>query len=114
MRLAWRLARRELRSGLHGFRLFLACLALGVAVIGGVGSLSASIAAGLAADARAMLGGDVEFHLVQRPASEAQRAFFAHAGTVSAVAQMRAMARTSDGARRSLIELKAIDEAYPL
>ena len=27
---------------------------------------------------------------------------------------MRAMARTEDGARRSLIELKAVDGAYPL
>ena len=30
-RLAARLARRELRGGIHGFRIFLACLALGVA-----------------------------------------------------------------------------------
>jgi putative ABC transport system permease protein len=114
MRLAWRLARRELRSGLRGFRLFLACLALGVAVIGGVGSLSASIGAGLAADARAMLGGDIELHLVQRPATAEERSYLARATAVSAVAQMRAMARTGDGARRSLVELKAIDDAYPL
>ncbi len=31
--LAWRLAGRELRGGLKGFRIFLACLALGVATI---------------------------------------------------------------------------------
>ena len=40
--LAVRLMRRELRGGLRGFRIFLACLALGVAVIMGaavVGSL---------------------------------------------------------------------------
>ena len=30
MNLAFRLARREMRSGLGGFRLFIACLALGV------------------------------------------------------------------------------------
>ena len=47
MPLALRLARRELRGGLRGFRIFLACLALGVAVIAGVGSLSAAIKAGL-------------------------------------------------------------------
>jgi putative ABC transport system permease protein len=35
--LAVRLMRRELRGGLRGFRIFLACLALGVAVIAGVG-----------------------------------------------------------------------------
>ena len=31
--LAWRLARRELRGGVAGFRVFLACLTLGVAAI---------------------------------------------------------------------------------
>src|SRR6266852_8291674 len=114
MPLAWRLARRELRGGLRGFRIFLACLALGVAVIAGVGSLSAAVGAGLRADARAMLGGDVELHLVHRPATPQQRAYLAKDADVSEVAQMRAMARTEDGNGRSLIELKAVDGAYPL
>ena len=38
--LAWRLARRELRSGVRGFRVFLACLTVGVAAIAAVGSTS--------------------------------------------------------------------------
>src|SRR5229473_2734934 len=114
MPLAWRLARRELRGGLRGFRIFLACLALGVAVIAGVGSLSAAVGAGLRADARAMLGGDVELHLVHRPATPQQRAYLAKDADVSEVAQMRAMARTEDGDERALVELKAVDGAYPL
>ena len=40
---AWRIARRELRGGVAGFRVFLACLALGVAAIAAVGSVGASI-----------------------------------------------------------------------
>ncbi|HEX9489423.1 MAG TPA: ABC transporter permease, partial [Stellaceae bacterium] len=114
MPLAWRLARRELRGGLRGFRIFLACLALGVAVIAGVGSLSAAVSAGLRADARAMLGGDIELHLVHRPATPQQRAYLAKDADVSEVAQMRAMARTEDGDERALVELKAVDGAYPL
>ena len=47
--LAFRLARRELRAGVKGFRVFIACLALGVGAIAGVGSLSESIVAGLRA-----------------------------------------------------------------
>ena len=31
--IAWTIARRELRGGLKGFRIFLACLTLGVAAI---------------------------------------------------------------------------------
>ena len=46
--LARRFATRELRGGLQGFRLFLACLALGVAAIAAVGTVRASIEAGLA------------------------------------------------------------------
>ena len=112
--LAWRLARRELRGGTKGFRVFLACLALGVAVIAGVGSLSTAIRIGLTTDARAMLGGDVELHLVHRQATADQMGFLGRDADLSAIATMRAMARRPDGAERSLIELKAVDDAYPL
>jgi putative ABC transport system permease protein len=112
--LAFRYAGRELRHGLRGFGIFLACLTLGVAAIAGVGSLAAAVGAGLKADARAVLGGDAEFHLINREATAEQRAAISHGGAVSETAQMRAMARTADGDRRSLIELKAVDGAYPL
>src|SRR5438552_4184789 len=112
--LAFRLAGREMRGGLRGFGVFLACLTLGVAAITGVGSLAAAVDAGLKADARTVLGGDVEFNLVNRPASADQRAALAAGGTVSETSQLRAMARRPDGERRSLIELKAVDGAYPL
>ncbi|MGA3304434.1 MAG: FtsX-like permease family protein [Stellaceae bacterium] len=114
MNLALRLARRELRGGLAGFRIFIACLTLGVAVIAGVGSLSASLDAALRNDARTLLGGDVDFHLFHRPASAAERAYLDRAGRVSEADDMRAMARNADGSQRSLIQLKAVDAAYPL
>jgi putative ABC transport system permease protein len=112
--LAWRLARRELRGGLRGFRVFLACLALGVAVIAAVGSLSSAVRTGLTADARAMLGGDVELHLVHRTATPEQRRYLDQSGAVSEVVELRAMAKTADGGERSLVELKGVDGAYPL
>ncbi|MBV8089861.1 MAG: ABC transporter permease, partial [Alphaproteobacteria bacterium] len=114
VRLAFRLARRELRGGVRGVRVFLACLVLGVATIAGIGSLAGSVAAGITADARNLLGGDIEARLAYRQADAAERAYLARNGTLSEVASMRAMARTVDGARRSLIELKAVDPAYPL
>ena len=109
-----RWALRELRGGLHGFWIFLACLALGVAAIAGVGSVAASVAAGLGVNARALLGGDIELHLVHRQATAAERAFMAASGTLSSVVEMRAMARNDDGSQVSLIELRAVDPAYPL
>ena len=109
-----RLAHRELRGGIGGLRVFLACIVLGVAAIAGVGSLGASVVAGIKVDARDLLGGDAEARLAYRPAGTAERAFLAQSGRLSEIATMRAMARTQGGNRRSLIELKAVDAAYPL
>ena len=53
--------RLEMRGGLSGFRILVACLALGVAAIAGVGSLSEGITGGIERDARRLLGGDVAF-----------------------------------------------------
>src|SRR4029077_1871243 len=64
--------------------------------------------------ARDLLGGDAEARLTLRPASAAEHAFLLQSGQVSEIATMRAMVRTPDGDRRSLIELKAVDTVYPL
>src|SRR5579862_2009407 len=112
--LAWRLAGRELRGGLAGFRLFFFCLALGVALIAAVGTISAAVQLGLTRDAHALLGGDVELRLLYDPATPAELAAFGEAGRVSGLATMRVMAVKPDGSQRLLVELKAVDSAYPL
>ena len=112
--LALSLARRELRSGMGGFGTFLACLALGVAAIAGIGSMSAAVVTGLEADARSLLGGDVSIRIVHRPIPEAALTWLGRFGTVSRRVSLRTMARGAVGERRSLIELKAVDGAYPL
>jgi putative ABC transport system permease protein len=111
-RLALRLARRELRGGLKGFRVFVACLMLGVATIAAVGSLAAGVTTALVADARVLLGGDVELSFTHREATAEQMRHLRDSGRLSSVAEMRAMARTPS--QRTLIELKAVDDAYPL
>src|SRR5258707_14832652 len=108
-----RLALRELRGGLRGFYVFIVCIALGVMAIAGIGSLSASLVDGLARDGRIILGGDLSFTLSHRETTVAERAFLDAAGRVSAAATMRAMARTDDGPS-ALVEIKAVDGAYPL
>lgn len=113
--LAARFALRELRGGLKGFRVFLACLALGVAAIAGVGSLASAIEAGLKADGRLLLGGDVDIQVTHQPISETELSWLQdNADRVSQVVQMRAMAIRADGEDRRLVELKAVDDAYPL
>lgn len=112
--LAFRLALRELRGGLRGFYVFLACLALGVAAIAGVGSLSRALTAGIAEQGQAILGGDVAVRSIHRRADGGERAFLAARGAVSEVATLRAMARRPDLADQTLVEIKAVDGAYPL
>ncbi|HEY2524647.1 MAG TPA: FtsX-like permease family protein [Candidatus Binataceae bacterium] len=111
--LAWTLARRELRSGLSGFRIFFACLVLGVAAIAGVDSIADALLAGLAENGRVLLGGDVAVELVHRPMTKAEHDFVAAHGAISNTISMRAMAYAGGGAR-TLIELKAVDKSYPL
>jgi putative ABC transport system permease protein len=111
--LALRLALRELRGGLRGFYVFIACIAIGVLAIAGVGSFAGSITDGLAGQGRTILGGDVAFSLIQREATAAERSFLAAQGPLSIAATLRAMARTVDG-RAALVELKAVDDGYPL
>ncbi|UEM20483.1 FtsX-like permease family protein [Skermanella mucosa] len=111
---AWTIARRELRGGLKGFRIFLACLTLGVAAIATVQSLSGGIIEGLRADGRAILGGDVALRVLYNPIGGAERSYLDGQGRVSVAADARAMARREDGARSTLVELKAVDDSYPL
>ena len=111
--LAARFALRELRGGLRGFYVFIACIALGVAAIAGVGSLAGSLADGLAREGRVILGGDISFTLIHREADESEQRFLDGLGDLAVNATMRAMARTADG-RATLVEAKAVDAAYPL
>jgi len=108
-----RFALRELRGGLSGFYVFIACIALGVMSIAGVASLAASLADGLARQGRVILGGDLAFTLIQREASPEELAFLQSHGTMSRAATLRAMAR-ADNAQATLVEMKAVDGAYPL
>ena len=61
-----RFAARELRSGVKGFRIFLACLALGVAAIAAASSTAEAFRRGLASEAREILGGDMAISASQR------------------------------------------------
>lgn len=116
--LAWRMARRELRGGIRsrfrGFRIFMACLVLGTAAIAAVGSVSSAIEGGLAREARALLGGDLELRIHHRPATDEQIAWLQARGTLSQVVEIRAMARRTDRSEQRLVEMKAVDDPYPL
>ena len=101
-----------MRGGLRGFAVFIACIALGVAAIAGVGSFARSLGDGLAREGRGILGGDVSFSLSQREAARPN----AHSSTRRGSFRRRHDA--GDGAlgagENALVEIKAVDAAYPL
>ena len=110
---ALRFALRELRGAGRGFGVFLACLALGVMAVAGIGSFARALTDGLQREGRVILGGDASFDLVQREATADEVAFLAGKGEVSRVAFLRVMARAASG-EATLVEMKAVDGAYPL
>lgn len=114
LKLAFRFALRELRGGLSGFYVFLACIALGVAAISGVNSVALSITGGMVEEGRTLLGGDLAFRTTQRRLTTDEKIFVTSKGDVTEAANMRAMARLPEGTDQSLIELKAVDQKWPL
>ena len=112
--LALRFAIREMRRGLSGFFVFIACIALGVAAISGVNAVALSITDGVLAEGRTLLGGDVTFQTIHRELTPEERTYVAGLGRTSDVASLRVMARRTDGADQLLVEALAVDDAYPL
>ena len=109
VRLAW----RDLRGGLAGFRVFLACLAIGVGAIAVVLSISRALEEGASAEGQSLLGGDLSFSVVQRQANQDELTYFQSLGQISVSATLRSMARGADGTP-GLVEIKAADALYPL
>ncbi len=115
--IASRFAARELRGGLRGFRVFLACLALGVAAIAAVGTVRAGIEAGLKRDGAALLGGDAEVEFTYRFARDVELAWMESiAEDISETVDFRSMVVVprDAGTERSLTQVRAVDDAYPL
>jgi putative ABC transport system permease protein len=114
LRLALTFARRELRGGFRGFRVFFLCLFLGSAAISGVESLSTAFLGGLRDQGQTLLGGDVSVQLTHREATPEEMKFLAARGTVSQMVSMRAMLYSVKGPERTLVELKAVDRRWPM
>ena len=114
-RQAWALAKRDLAGGFRGLRLLFVCLLLGVTTLATIGSLGAAIQSDLSANGQVFLGGDLEIEISQREASPAEKAVLARQGQLSETIRTQAMARPADDQGVGvLVELKAIDRAYPL
>jgi len=117
MSLTLKLARRELRGGIAGFRIFLLCLILGVTAIAAVGTLRGAILAGLHGQATELLGGDARMRFTYRAADAAELAFMDEVALArSEIVDFRSMAVVGEGedTERGLTQIKAVDDMWPL
>jgi putative ABC transport system permease protein len=106
-----RFALRDLRGGLKGLRIFLLCIALGVAAIVGVESLARALNDGIGREGRVILGGDASFSLIHRRLSADEQRFLGAHGSLSTIATLRGMAR--GGGDVALVEIKAVEPDWP-
>ena len=118
LRIALRLAWRDLRGGVSGLWaghwIVVLGVALGTAMMAAVGSLSGGVLDGMRATAREAVGGDLSLRLFHAPATPEQRAFLETMGTVGETAELRPVAAAVTGSARTLVELKAVEGTYPL
>ncbi|HPF47091.1 MAG: ABC transporter permease [Alphaproteobacteria bacterium] len=115
MKTAFKFALREIRFAFRHFRIFIACLFLGTAIIAAVGSVTKNIAVSLSRDAQTFLGGDVEIRTNQRFLSDEEMAYIKpKVEEISLISELRAMAHTAEFTDSTLIEMKAVDNHYPM
>lgn len=112
MVLASKIALSEIRHGWRHFYVFVACLVLGVAIMATVNSVGSVVKSSLGDEAQSLLGGHMEIRIRGVQATEEQQEFMTKYGDVSYVATLRSMLHFKE--RHTLVEIKAVDSAYPL
>lgn len=112
--MALRLALRDLRGTGRSFAVLLAALTLGVAVIAAVGILNRGVSAALERDARTLLGGDFELEQVNLPIPAADLAGLFPAGSATSELVRTNTLVTAANGRSIAVNMKAVDDAYPL
>ena len=111
-RAAWAIARRDLHRRFRGLRLLLVCLFLGVGALAAIGTLTGAIHGEIETRGREILGGDLEVSIWQRAPSAEEMRWLEGLGTVSSGLRMQATASTANAA--APVELKSVDEKWPL
>ena len=112
-----RIALRELRGGVRKFRILVVCLALGVASVTAIGLVQSGIEQSLEEQGATILGGDIEMEFTYRYANPKEKMWMEeNASRISEIVEFRSLAvAKKDGVtERTLTQIKAVDNAYPL
>lgn len=115
MTLALTYAVRDLRGTFSSLRIVLLCLFLGVAAIAAIQFTSHTVLSGIEKNGRSILGGDLVIRTIFNPAPDNLRQWLTQrGGQLTDTTEARVMlANTTDG-DSTLVELKAVENAYPL
>ena len=111
------MAIRELRSGVSGFRIFLACLILGVGTISAIGTVKSGIEIAISEKGSELLGGNAEAEFTYRLANTEELKWLETISqNISGIIEFRSMAKFVEGGanERALTQVKAVDNEYPL
>lgn len=119
--MAW----REIRGSWRQFIFFLACLAVGVGAVVGIELFATNVEALILRDARSLLGGDLEIRAAHELSESGRKTLLAlrernvdvtHVRELVAMAAVPSVeeAQTPNVQATQLVELKAVEEQYPL
>jgi putative ABC transport system permease protein len=113
VRMAW----RETRGAARHFTVLFGCVALGVAALVSVGMFAVNLDRTLTREARTLTGGDLELRSAQpldAAASAAVGELARRGAEITTIREMVAMAQAPARGATLLVELKAVEPAYPL
>jgi putative ABC transport system permease protein len=111
---AIRIGLLDMRGDFRRFGLLIACLAVGTALIAGVGSVGASITEAVERDAALLMGGDIELSRADRAATADELALLRGYGRMASVIDTNVRAESIGGDREAFVDLMAIGPGYPL
>ena len=117
----FKMAWRETRSAWRHFVYFLICIAIGVGALTGVSLFGTEVEKTVNTEARSLLGGDLEIRLSRLISPQSQSvldSLSARGIVLTHVSELIAMAARTDastsGQPTQIVELKAVEPAYPL
>ena len=112
----WRLLRAllgaELAAGILGLKIFVASVTVATLVVGSVWLMGDGLTGALKRGGTVFLGADVAVTVANVPLASSLQTQLGEIGQLSRVAELRTSARVNG--RRATVELKAVDDRYPL
>ncbi|MDC3140969.1 FtsX-like permease family protein, partial [Alphaproteobacteria bacterium] len=112
----WKLSIRELRGSFNEFKIVITSIFLGIFIISAVGSLSENLKFEINNQRSQLLGGSFELSTTYQKFPQKIKNWLEGNGKVSEVIELRTMLSSNKNLinKRRLVELKAVDENWPL